>query len=187
MAKKKPVRRPHERVKRTVKSNGGTRPTSQIRGIGIHTTEGYDQKGIKDLEGLGDYFNRVEASSNVAVDGEGYSARYVPDNMKAWTQAAYNGQLLSIEQIGFSKWSRWFWINRRNKQLQKTAKYIAYWSDKYGIPIRKGKASGGVITKSGVLRHSDLGAAGGNHGDPGPGYPLHTVLQLARKYKKEGW
>ena len=183
------VRRPYERIKRTVRNNGGDRPTRNIRGIALHTTEGHDRPGVSDLKGLGDFFNNpsVQASSHVAVDGEGISARYVPDGKKAWTQAAYNGSMLSIEQIGFAKWSRWFWINRRNPQLKKTAKYIAYWSDKYDIPIRKGKCSGGSVTRTGVFRHSDFGSLGGNHGDPGKGYPLHTVLQMARNYKKKGW
>lgn len=182
------VRRPYERIKRTVKNNGGNRPLSNINGIALHTTEGHDRPGITDLEGLGDFFNgSVQASSHVAVDGEGYSARYVPDSKKAWTQAAFNGTMLSIEQIGFAKWSRWFWINRRDPQLKKVAKYIAYWSKKYDIPIRKGRVSGSTVTRSGVFRHSEFGAAGGNHSDPGKGYPLHTVLSLARKYKKKGW
>lgn len=182
------VRRPYERIKRTVKNHGSKRPSSQIKGIAIHTTEGHDRPGISDLAGLGDFFNgSVQASSHVAVDGEGHSARYVPDSINAWTQAAYNPYMLSIEQVGFAKWSRWFWINRRDPQLKKVAKYIAYWSQKYDIPIRKGKCSGGVVTRSGIFRHSEFGAAGGNHNDPGKGYPLHTVLQLARKYKKKGW
>lgn len=185
---KRNVRRPYERIKRTVRNNGGPR-NGAPRTIVLHTTEGHDRPGISDLDGLGDFFDNpsVKASSHVAVDGEGYSARYVPDDLKAWTQANYNGSALSIEQVGFAKWSRWFWRNRRDAQLKKVAKYIAYWSKKYDIPIRKGKASGGRVTRSGILRHSELGAAGGGHSDPGKGYPLHTVLSLARKYKRTGW
>lgn len=183
------VRRPYERVKRTVRNNGGYRSTKIIKLIVLHTTEGHDRKGIEDIEGLGTFFNNpaVKASSHVAVDGEGYSARYVPDTMKAWTQGYYNGVSLSVEQVGFAKWSRWFWVNRRDPQLQKTAKYIAYWSKKYDIPIRKGKVKGGDVTRSGIMRHSELGALGGNHSDPGKGYPMHSVLTMARRYKKRGW
>jgi hypothetical protein len=184
----KSVRRPYERIQRTVKNNGGRRPLSDIKGIALHTTEGHDRPGISDLAGLGDFFNgSVQSSSHVAVDGEGHSARYVPDGRKAWTQAAYNGSMLSVEQIGFAAWPRKFWRRYRNPQLRKTAQYIAYWSKKYDIPIRRGKVAGGSVTKSGVFRHSDFGALGGNHGDPGRGYPMHYVLHLARKYKKRGW
>lgn len=182
------ARRPYERLKLKVVNNGGRRSLAQIRGIVLHTTEGHDRPGVSDLEGLGEFFNKpaVKASSHVAVDGEGISARFVADSRKAWTQAAYNGQMLSIEQIGFSAFKRWQWV-RRNQQLVKVAKYIAWWSTKYDIPIRKGKVKNGVVTKAGVFRHSDLGALGGNHSDPGAGYPLHRVLQLARRYKREGW
>ena len=183
------VRRPYERISLTVVNHGDQRPLRSIRGITLHTTEGHDRPGIADLDALGDFFNNplVEASSHVAVDGEGHSARYVPDGYRAWTQGAYNGQMLSVEQIGFAKWSRWFWVNRRNKQLKKVAQYIAYWSTEYNIPIRKGKATVGIVTKTGIFRHSELGAAGGGHSDPGKGYPMHTVLSLARKYKRRGW
>lgn len=189
MARKRSVRRPYERIRRTVRNNGGRRPLTSIQGITLHTTEGHDRPGIADLDGLGDFFDNpaIKASSHVAVDGEGHSARYVPDGRKAWTQAAYNGVMLSIEQIGFAKWSRWFWINRRNPQLRKVAQYIAWWSTEYDIPIRKGKESGGIVTKTGVFRHSELGAAGGGHSDPGKGYPLHTVLSMARGFKRRGW
>lgn len=187
--RKRSVRRPYERVEMNVQNHGSARPAKAIRGIVLHTTEGHDRKGIADLEGLGEFFDnpKVKASSHVAVDGEGYSARYVRDEFNAWTQASYNPYMLSIEQIGFAKWSRWFWSKARRRQLRKTAKYIAYWSKEYGIPIQKGKAVGGVVKKDGIFRHSELGSAGGGHSDPGKGYPLHTVLNLARYYRRVGW
>jgi hypothetical protein len=185
--RKRSVRRPYERVKADVKNHGDARSDEQIRGIVLHTTEGWDRPGISDLEGLADFFDRVPASSHVAVDGEGQSARFVRDGFSAWTQAAYNPQMLSIEQIGFARWSRPYWNKHRRAQFRKTAKYIAYWSKEYNIPIRKGKVENGRVTKAGIFRHSELGAKGGGHSDPGKGYPLHTVLNMARYYKRYGW
>jgi hypothetical protein len=46
----------------------------------------------------------------------------------------------------------------------------------FGIPNRKlspGEAQGGA---AGVCAHSDLGAWGGNHSDPGPAFPWDRVI-----------
>lgn len=149
----------------------------KLRLIVLHDTEGANLPGIRDLQGLGAWFDRVttSASSTVANDAEGNNARYVPDSRKAWAQAAYNPQALSIEQIGFASQTGW-----PEAQLRSTAKWIAYWSKKYGIPITKS-------TEHGVCQHSDLGAAGGGHKDCGPKYPFARVLTMAREYAENGW
>lgn len=170
------VRRPLERVKMSVacqSSRNGVKP----RLIVLHDTEGGNVPGIQDLQSLGAYFNRpqTQASSHVGVDAEGNSAQYVPDAAKAWTQASFNPKSLSVEQIGFASQKAW-----PLPQLQKTAKYVAYWSKKYDIPIVHS-------TEHGVCEHKDLGAAGGGHVDCGPNYPFAHVLELARDYRAKGW
>lgn len=171
----KRVRRPHERVVMNVRnrsSRGGADPHMIV----LHSTEGDNIPGDGDLIGLGRWFDNpaAQASSHVAVDAEGRSARYVKDHEKAWTQAAYNPQALSIEQVAYAAQGSW-----PDAQLHKVAQYIAYWSKKYGIPIRHGIP--------GVVRHSDLGSSGGGHHDPGKAYPLARVLKLAREYRENGW
>jgi N-acetyl-anhydromuramyl-L-alanine amidase AmpD len=163
--------------------------TSTIAAIVLHDTESHDHAGIGDIKAIGDFFNRsnVQASSHICVDGEGNTARYVPDERKAWHCAGYNSQTLGIEQIGFATFTRSLWDSNRRAQLKKTAKWIAWWSKKYNIPIQKGAVSNGVVTRRGVLMHSDLGAIGGGHHDPGPGFPFWTVLRYARWYKRYGW
>lgn len=170
------VRRPFERVKMNVacqSSRNGAKPTLIV----LHDTEGANLPGIADLEGLGAYFDRpsTQASSNVGVDADGNSALFVPDAAKAWAQMAYNPVALSVEQIGHASQQDW-----PERQLRKTAQYIAYWSKKYGIPITQS-------TKLGVCQHRDLGAAGGGHVDCGPSYPILHVLELARGFAVDGW
>lgn len=170
------VHEPICRVKMNVacqSSRNGVRP----RRIVLHDTEGANIVGIRDLAGLGGYFDRIvtQASSNVANDAEGNSARFVPDARKAWAQASYNPDSLSVEQIGFASQTSW-----SEPQLRSTAKWIAYWSKKYGIPIV-------FSTVHGVCQHSDLGVAGGNHKDCGPKYPFERVLTMARGYAESGW
>lgn len=172
---------PTDRVVRHVRNQStrhGTKPVLIV----LHDTEGANIKGIRDLQGLGDWFDNpaAQASSHVATDGEGNSARYVDDDLKAWHVAFYNSLSLGIEQVGFASQKTW-----PAAQLHETARWIARWSELYGIPIRQGRASlDGRIIKSGVVRHSDLGNLGGGHHDPGDGYPFADVLALAREYLK---
>lgn len=165
-----------------------SRLDSPILLIVLHDTEGGNvPHSARDLEGLGNYFDNIktQASSHVAVDQDGNSARYVKDTMKAWTQYPhYNLISLSIEQIGFANED---WRSKdKEAERHETARWIAYWSKRHGIPIRKGKVapSGGVI-RTGVVQHSDLGALGGGHHDCGPSYPVDWVLRRARKYASQ--
>lgn len=159
--------------------------------IVLHVTTGphgtkvvRDEPGIKDLEQLGAYFDdpQTEVSSHVANDADGNDARYVRDGRKAWTQVAFNSVGLSIEQIGSTAYQRRNWLVNRLPQLEDTARWIAYWHRKWGIPIRRAVVSGGTVLERGVATHRQLGRLGGNHDDPGPNYPFAYVLRLARTY-----
>jgi N-acetyl-anhydromuramyl-L-alanine amidase AmpD len=162
-------------VRRNVR-NQSARSVSKPDLIVVHTTESHNRPGNADLAAIGDWFNNpaAQASSHVCTDADGTSARYVPDSRKAWAQAAFNSRALSIEQIGQAAQGKW-----ADAELDETARWIARWSKKYGIPIRRSDGS-----RSGVTRHMDLGAAGGGHSDPGVRYPIDDVLRRARAFKK---
>jgi N-acetyl-anhydromuramyl-L-alanine amidase AmpD len=147
--------------------------TARINLIVLHSTEGANVKGDGDLIGLGGWFANPSAqvSSHVATDADGHSGRYVPDEKKAWHCATDNSRALGIEQIGSAAQKQW-----SDAQLRETARWIAYWSRKYSIPITHS-------TSRGVCTHSDLGAAGGGHHDPGTAYPLSKVLKYALHYR----
>lgn len=153
--------------------------------IVLHDTEGANlPNSTADLVGLGRWFgaSSTEASAHVATDSDGNSGRYVSDRRKAWHCMAYNSASLGVEQVGFASQTRLVWL-RNWKQLRETARWIAYWSLKYGIPIRRASVANGVVTRGGVTRHMDLGLLGGGHVDPGANYPFNRVLWLARAYK----
>lgn len=173
-------------VTKIVKNQSERQPGSSVKLIVLHTTEGHNRPGTEDLKNLASWFNNpsAQASSHAANDAEGNDARFVEDGKKAWTCAAYNSASLNIEQIGFSGTAQSTWINDNQKQLQNTAAWIAYWSEKHNIPIRKGRVFRGRVLLSGVVQHSDLGNEGGNHGDCGEGYPFKHVLKLAKEIRK---
>lgn len=171
-------------VVRHYSPNQSERSLVPLNLIVLHDTEGANlPKSTADLSGLGAWFARpIEASCHVATDSDGNSGRYVSDRRKAWHCGAYNSASLGIEQIGFASQSRAVWL-KNWRQLRETARWMAYWSERYGIPLRRGAVSNGVVTRAGVLRHMDLGATGGGHSDPGQNYPFNRVLWLARAYK----
>jgi N-acetyl-anhydromuramyl-L-alanine amidase AmpD len=161
---------------RNCSSRNGAKPILIV----LHSTEGANLKGIADLKGLGDWFDNpaAQASSHVATDAEGNSARYVDDSVKAWSCVFYNSVSLNIEQVGRAAQTSW-----PDAQLQETARWVGRWADLYGIPIRQGKVSlDGRVLESGVVQHSDLGNLGGAHHDCGDGYPFDEVLRLGRGY-----
>lgn len=182
--KRRTFRRPFEVIKTNVVNKSQRDPSASIRLIVMHSTEGWNYKGTEDLKSLGSWFDNrsAQASCHVGVDAEGNSARYVKDSDKAWHCARYNSTALGIEHVGFMKQKVWPTV-----QYRKSAKYVAYWSRKHNIPIQKAKVSNGAVLTPGVIRHSDLGVAGGNHGDPGKGFNLWLVLRMARWYAKRGW
>lgn len=177
------VKQPKAKINRNV-SNQSVR-TDRIKLLVIHTTEGPNRDGLGDLEGLADYFDspKSQVSSTVAIDGEGFSARLMPDASKPWTQASYNSVSLSIENIGYSATTRDEWFKKYPRQLAANSRWLAYWSDKHKIPLRRAVTLSGGVQKNGVATHKQLGVYGGNHGDPGRGYPIKYVLLLARYIK----
>lgn len=171
---------PHDVVVHKVQ-NKSSRHGARIELIVLHDTEGHNRKGISDLAGLGNFFDiaSVEASSHVATDADGNSARFVDDVDKAWHVAFYNPPSLGIEQLGFAVTQHW-----ADAELLETARWIAKWHRDHGVPIRKGAVSlDGRILRSGVVLHSQLGNLGGGHHDPGTHYPFDEVLRVARGFQ----
>lgn len=169
------------RIVRNRSSRGGVKPGLIV----LHTTEGSNVHGIGDCAGLAAFFDQpsVEASSHVGNDSEGHDVRMVLDVDKAWTCSSDNPFTLNLEQIGFASTRREEWYREHSHQLANTAKWIAYWSEKWDIPIRRGAAPFGVLLRKGVASHKQLGIAGGGHWDPGPSYPMRYVLRLARYFR----
>jgi hypothetical protein len=164
--------------------HASSREGARIHGLVLHTTEGGDSptgRPPKDLATLGAVFDGEEASAHVGVNVKGQFGRYVDDSAKAWAVCNFNAMTLSLEQIGFAEFSEKQWFERHD-QLKGAAEFLQYGHEKYGVPIRKGKCSGGAITRDGVFQHKDLGTMGCGHVDCGPGYPQTYVEDLARYF-----
>ena len=182
---------PHERIhpKVVVKRNSPNQ-SSRFAGIGIivlHSTESHNVKGNADLDGVASWFANpaAQASAHVVTDADGRSARCVKDGRKAWHVGNLNSISLGIEQIGFAAQGRNTW-KRTDQELRETARWIATWSLKHDIPIRKAWLTrGGSIIRKGVTTHAYCSShgAGTDHTDPGD-YPMGLVLWYAKGYRK---
>lgn len=174
---KKPKR---PRVDVTRLGNCSSRNGVKPRLIVLHITVSHNRPGRGDVDAILNFFQQPssQASSHIVIDAEGLTGRCVMDRDKAWTQAAFNPQSLSIEQVEFAAKPREQWMAENKPQLEQAARWVAWWGHKYDIPLVKS-------TFRGVCEHSDLGPAGGGHSDCGPGYPLQWVIDRAKEIQAE--
>lgn len=147
---------------------GAARSNNQVKLIVLHDSE--IANGPSDLRTLHDALESQGLSVHAGNDGKGNCVRFVDDKYECFHVEAYNPQSLGLEQIGFATQTSW-----PNAQTDNAAQWIAYWAEKFGIPIIHS------ITH-GVCRHMDLGESGGGHHDPGPGYPFNEVLKRANEF-----
>lgn len=149
-------------------ATGGSRSTSDIKLVVLHDSEiAYTPGSTNDLNTLYNVLNTAGDSVHIGLNGDGVSMRMVNDNVIAYTESAFNPQSVSIEQIGF------YGQSYPSAQTDAAAHWISYWCHQYNIPFVHS-------TTHGVCMHSDLGAAGGGHVDPGPTYPFQAVLNMAK-------
>lgn len=163
--------------------------TPNVRGqitprlVVIHTTESPDYAGLRDVDAVANYLARsTPYGIHVIVDGEGLSGAYLRGGhvppVKFSHAGSVNDRAFGIELVAFARFKLDTWW-LRPKQLVKTARWLAYFHAKYGIPLQHS-------TTHGVCRHVDVSGPGG-HWDPGPGFPFRFLLTLARTYNKFGW
>ena len=163
-----------------------------ILAIAVHSTESQDIPGTsRDLVAIRNWFDNPasQASSHIGIDGEANCELWVPSNRKAWTIGAANSFTLNIEFVARAAQSEVSW---EEAQMKHGAKWAAYWAIRFGIPAQKGNVKNVnglcVCTKKGVIRHSDVTAAGfGTHTDPGRGFDMEEFLGYMQYYKKNGW
>lgn len=172
--------------------NFSERLGAPIQAIALHSTESLDiQHSWDDIHGVRNWFNnpQAQASSHLGIDGDGHVEQWVEDHMKAWTILDLNRVTLNIEFVGRAAQPTKDW---EAAQLRAGARWIAYWAQEHDIPIRRGAVKNvhgvAVVTRPGVILHSDLTAAGfGSHTDPGKNFPIWRILRTARYYRDNGW
>jgi len=148
----------------------------------LHDTESHDSAGIRDLEGICNYWQHSTPGygAHVIVDKDANSAFCADPNQICWHVQGRNTGAVGIEIVGFAKFSPSLWF-ARPRQLHKVARWMAYLNLEYNIPLRPSP-------QHGVTTHREQSRLyGGSHYDPGIFFPFNYVLRLAQNYRKEGW
>lgn len=172
--------------------NRSSRRGAPVQAFAVHSTESNDLKGTTDdLRGVRNWFDNPssDASSHIGIDGDANTELWVPSYEKAWTILQLNPVTFNCEFVGRAaqKASEW-----EEAQIKEGAKWAAWVAIKYDFPIQRGVVRNingfPVITRKGIIRHSDLTAAGfGTHQDPGKTFPMSDFIDYAQWYRRNGW
>jgi hypothetical protein len=175
----KRIREPRIDETKLVASHGPQTPMF----VTIHDTESHDTVGIADLEGVANYWLATGRGygAQIGIDKDGNSARYVNDKKIAWSTAGANTGNLSIELIGYASFGKAIWL-LRPKQLEKCARWLAWWSTTYSIPLKL-DCEHGISTHAMQTKYHQIQ---GGHTDPGIGFPLLFVVYRARQLVAQG-
>lgn len=134
--------------------NQSPRYGRRIFGVVMHDTEGSYEGSVQWLCNPD-----ADASAHVVLREDGNEAtQLVRWGEKAWHAEAANWHFLGVELAGF--------LDRvGSDEWHTAARIVAFFCKKYGIPPIWNVKHGGAFSP-GIVRHKDLGAAGGDHHDP---------------------
>jgi hypothetical protein len=151
--------------------------------IAFHTTE-----GSQTAESLRNWLTNPSSkvSYHFAVDmshGANWAAQFVRDGDRAWAQANYNGQALSIAFCtpsgAASGWSRSTWLSKGD-MLTAAGRLAGELAKQFGIPLTQLTSSQAQGSTKGLCEHKNFGSGGGNHHDCGSGFPMDRIIEIAR-------
>lgn len=157
---------PHATFVPIVLSNtGGPLDDAKVRLFVVHIAQSSTQSSIDN------WFDNPasQVSSHFSIGRTGRVHQYVKLNWTAWAQEDYNDCAVSIEHVGYSgeKLTR--------LQLRASLALLRWLHVQFPrVPLRRTGNADGL----GVIGHSALGVAGGDHPDC-PGSPVLTQLAAA--------
>jgi hypothetical protein len=158
----------------------GSRPLSAIKFIVLHSTEGGTAKSIaRFFQG-----STAGGSTHLVVD-DNECQRCLPNSARCWGAPGANYQGFHIEQCGYARWDVDEWM-KHEKMLRRAAFKTALHLDKFGLPAVFLTANDLKAGKKGVTDHDECSKAfGGDHWDPGSGWPRALFMSYVRSYLKD--
>lgn len=158
---------------------GATHGPSDPRRIILHDTESHDTAGLQDVKNVLHYLTTTDdrLNAHLVIDAEGNTGQGAAFDRMCFHCRGANVDSIGIEMIGFASFSLLKWRSRP-EQLEVVARWLAYLSAEYGIPLVHD-------VDHGVAMHRDV-PAGGHH-DPGVSFPFNSVLKRAQELKRTGW
>jgi N-acetylmuramoyl-L-alanine amidase len=161
--------------------SSGERLLSAITFIVLHSTEG------STAQAAAQWFENPASSgsANICVD-DTICYRTLDDNEIPWAAPGANYNGWHIEQAGFARWTSIVWSRTHRKTMQRAAYKAAQRCALYKIPVRFVKANDLRAGRRGITTHAECTKAfGGNHTDPGSGYPMRLFLTMVKFYLRQ--
>lgn len=155
----------------------GYRPIRAVKWIVLHDTEGGN------AESIARYFSSPLAggSTHLVVD-DNDCYRCLTNDQIPWGAQGANYQGFHIEQCGYARWTRTEWLKHMT-MLRRAAYKTALHCVLFNIPVRFVKADDLNAGKKGITTHVECSKAfGGDHSDPGPGWPRFLFMGMVKAY-----
>ncbi len=153
-----------------------------IRLVVIHTMEIPERDGAAALCARWFQNPDSEVSAHYCVDAD-TAIQCVREQHIAWHARGGNANSVGIELAGFAGQRSLGWSDAYSRAVvERAARLTADVCRRYGIPIRRLRASDLVAGRRGVTGHADVSAAfrKSDHWDPGPDFPWARFLRSAR-------
>lgn len=161
--------------------SSGRRPLSVIDLIVMHSTEGDTARGAAA------WFNSPKSggSAHLCLDDR-ICYRTLFDWEIPWGAQGANYHGFHIEQAGYARWTKYIWSKQHRNLLNRAAFKAAFHAVKYDISIRfltAAQLRRGI--RDGITTHAECSKAfGGDHTDPGAGWPRYLFMGLVRMYAR---
>jgi hypothetical protein len=157
---------------------GDRRAGAKVMGVKLHYTVAPNIPGWSDVDGVGDYLERVGLSAHLIVDFEGHCEKKVPFEKNAYTQGAFNSTSESIEIQATGRETRAQWLASPLFKKQILAAIVRDRLRARGLPLRFVDPVG-CTDRLGYTDHNHL-ECGNNHTDVSPSFPFDVFqAQLA--------
>lgn len=156
----------------------GQRPLSAIRWIVMHSTEG------DTAVGAASWFANPASRGSAHLCVDDYECYRTLENADIpWGAPGTNYGGFHIEQAGHARWTAAIWGTRHNRTLRRAAFKAAWHAELFGLPLRFRTAQQLRAGLEGITDHDECSRAfGGNHWDPGPGWPRGLFMGYVRYY-----
>lgn len=159
-----------------------SRKPSDIKWIVLHAMQAPER--LTTAEGTANYFasTSVKASAHFSCDADS-TVQSVRLKDVAYGAPGANRLGVHVEQAGYSEQSAADWADPYSQRMlrEQVAPLVAKLAVTCGIPIRFVDADGLKRGENGITTHHECSKAfGGDHWDPGPGYPMGQLLDLVR-------
>ena len=163
--------------------HSGNRSLSAIHFIVLHDMENTSFDNA--AENVGAYFEMQASggSTHFGVDDNSIQ-QYLSHEVIPWGAPYANTTGVHIEQMGKASWDEKEWL-KHSGTLERTAWLVARLCKQLGITLRLVGVDDVRKGVRGVTTHhicTDAFHIAGGHTDPGPGYPIGHVLDLAKKF-----